>query len=43
MDFVVIAVNLIKKSAFSHHQFQQFLLETETESGDVFYYSESGV
>jgi hypothetical protein len=44
----VTTINLIKNlhsaitcsSTFGHHLFQQFLLETETEHGDVFLYTE---
>jgi hypothetical protein len=36
-DIVVPTVNLNRRSALNHCQFQQFLLETETEYGDVLY------
>jgi hypothetical protein len=37
MGTVVSTVNLIRKSAFNHCHFQQFLLETKAEYGDMLY------
>ena len=39
MKVVVTAVNMIKHNALKHRQFQQYLIELESEYGDLLYYA----
>ena len=39
MKVVVTTVNVIKHSALKHRQFQQYLMELESEYGDLLYYA----
>ena len=36
---VVTTVNVIKHNALKHRQFQQYLIELESEYGDLLYYA----
>ena len=36
---VVTTVNVIKRNALKHLQFQQYLIELESEYGDLLYYA----
>ena len=39
MKVIVTTVNVIKHNALKHHQFQQYLIELESEYGDLLYYA----
>ena len=39
MKVVVTTVNVIKRNALKHRQFQQYLIELESEYGDLLYYA----
>ena len=39
MKVLVTTVNVIKHNALKHHQFQQYLIELESEYGDLLYYA----